>query len=199
MLAVCLATLAPPAGAQVRLGVHTGVVASSNLLRDSIVQPFVVRPNLALALALSAETAVPGGYWAGGRLTVSRSDVEAHPSVQTEPVTTLTLWQPAVFLRHAVRPWLVAEARIGLLVYTPSPSRGTFFRDGGPVRPLVGLGIALQRGLSRRMALEVTGTYDVHQFTTTTLESSGFTGQTIVHRVGVLISVHRLVGDAPAR
>jgi hypothetical protein len=191
---------AGPAAAQVRVGLHLGPIGSTRLVRDSIVEPVTVRPNIGLAAALTAETSVTGGYRAGVRLTATRSNVETHSASQgSAPVTTLTLWHPAAFLRHSIVPWLSAEARLGMFFYAPSQRTGTFFRDGVSPRPALGLGLGIERPLGSRMALEALVTYDVHRFSTAALRAAGFTGETVVHRFGLQLGVHRIVRDAPGR
>jgi hypothetical protein len=183
--------------AQVRVGLYLGPVASTRLLRDSILEPVSVRANPSLAAAVSAETTLQGGYRAGLRLTASRSDVETHsPSQGSARVTTLTLWHPAGFLRHPITPWLVAEARIGLIIFAPSQRAGTLFREGASPRPALGLGLGVQRALGRHMALEAFTTYDVHRFSTAALRAAGFTGETVVHRFGLQVGLHRVLRDA---
>jgi hypothetical protein len=194
-----LVTVAP-ARAQLRIGLHLGPVASTRLVRDSIVEPVSVRPNVSLAAGLTAETALTGGYSAGIRLTATRGDLVSRTALQgSARVTTLTVWHPAGFLRHDVVPGLVAEARLGLFLYSPSRRGGTFFRDGVSPRPALGLGLGLRRPLGRAMSVEAVATYDVHRFSTPALRAAGFTGETVVHRFGIQLGIHRTVRDAAPR
>jgi hypothetical protein len=199
-LLVGLLISAAPAAAQVRIGLHLGPVGATRLVRDSIVEPVTVRPNLSLAAGLSVETGVTGGYRAGLRFTAARSDVETHSPTQAPArVTTLTLWHPAAFLRHSVISGLNAEARLGIYFYSASPRAGNFFRDGVSPRPSLGLGIGIERPLGRRMAVEALLTYDLHRFTTPALRADGFAGETVVHRFALQFGIHRIVRDAQAR
>jgi hypothetical protein len=183
------AVAAPPAGAQV--GVQVGLVVSSNLVSDSIVDRFSVRANPALALGVTGETRLDG-YTLGAAVTVSRSDVIGREPRAEFPVTRLTIWHPVVYLRQPLRPWLSGEARLGLIIFSPSVRAGTLFRDGAPVQPAFGVGLRLERRLGRAFALGVAGQYDVHRFSTPQLRAQGYTGQTYVHRISTFLSLRRL-------
>lgn len=111
-------------------------------------------------------------------------------------ITSLTVWAPSVVLRAPVRPWLAVEGRVGALLYDPGDPEGTLFSDGAPVAPMLGLGLALERPLGARYRAALFVEYDVHRFSTTALEARGFTGATIVHRLGVGLSVAREFGHA---
>ena len=183
------AVAAPSAGAQV--GVQVGLVVSSNLVSDSIVDRFSVRANPALALGVTGETRLDG-YTLGAAVTVSRSDVIGREPRAEFPVTRLTIWHPVVYLRQPLRPWLSGEARLGLIIFSPSVRAGTLFRDGAPVQPAFGVGLRLERRLGRAFALGVAGQYDVHRFSTPQLRAQGYTGQTYVHRISTFLSLRRL-------
>jgi hypothetical protein len=187
------AVAASPASAQV--GVQVGLVVSSNLVSDSIVDRFSVRANPALALGVTGETRLDR-YRLGAALTVSRSDLIGRGPQGAFTVTRLTTWHPSVYLRQPLRPWLSGEARLGLVIYSPSVRAGTLFRDGTPVQPAVGLGLRVERRLGRALALGFAGHYDLHRFSTPRLRAEGFTGQTYVHRVIALFSLRRIpVGE----
>jgi hypothetical protein len=189
------ALAASSAGAQVTL--QLGVVASTALVRDSFVEAFPVRANPALVAGLSAEAHVDR-YRVGVSLNVSRSDLMRRESISTSPVTRLTIWHPAVYLRQPLRPWLSGEARLGLVIYHPSVRSGTLFRNGAPVQPALGVGLRVERRVGRGVAVGIAGQYDLHRFSTPALRTEGFTGDTFVHRVTFSLGVRRVPADERA-
>jgi hypothetical protein len=184
-----LTAAAPPAPAQVT--VHVGVVASSNLVSDSIVTPVSVRPNPALAAGVAFETRLDR-YRLGAALTVSRSDVVSREPLSERHLTTLTVWHPSVSLRQTLSRWLSGEARLGLIIFDPSVTAGTLFRDGTPIQPALGLGFRAERRFGRSIGLGLAGHYDLHRFSTPRLRAEGFTGQSFVHRFTALVSIRQI-------
>ena len=189
----------PPsaARAQVSVGVGLGVVGSSNLVRDSIVEVVSVRPQAAPQIGLRIETPLGGRYRVAGELSVSHSSLMARGEATSTKITGLTLWAPAVVLQAAVTPWLAGEARLGALIYAPSETESTLFSDGAPVTPVLGLGITAARALGDRLTGTLQLRYDLHRFTTNALKSRGFTGETVVHRIALGITLFRRFGADP--
>lgn len=179
--------------AQLAIGVRFGVVGSSSLVRDSIVSSITVRPEIAPFAGLRVDRPLSERVGVAGELTVSRSDLTSR-SDTTTTITALTVWAPAVALRASASRWLTAEARLGAVIYRPSARAGTLFSDGAPLTPFIGLGVTAQRSLGKWIAALVLH-YDLHRFTTTTLQNRGFVGETVVHRVGAGLSFSRRLGS----
>jgi hypothetical protein len=173
-----------------------GAIGSSDLARDSIVEAFAVRPQVAPQLGLRAVFPAGERFFLGGQLSVSRSDLRTVGDPASATVTGLTVWAPSLVVRTSLRPWLAAEGRIGALLYDPANPEGTLFSDGSPVEPVLGMGLALERPLTASFRAALFLDYDVHRFTTTALSNRGFTGATIVHRVAVGLSLARELGHA---
>jgi hypothetical protein len=182
------------ASAQVSVGLRLGVVGTTRLVRDSIVEVIDIRPNLAPAVGFSVESVLDGPYSVGAAITLSRSGLESRSISGTTQIATLTLWQPTVSLRRAIVPWLSAEARLGAIIFAPSKREGTLFRDGAPVEATLGLGLRADRPLGGHLAGGVAVLYDAHRFTTTALQTVGFTGRTVVHRVAVMLDIRMARG-----
>lgn len=195
--ALLLALWPPPAAeAQVVLGLGLGAVGSSALVRDSIVEAIAVRPRIAPQLALRAETPLGGRYAVAAEIAVSSSDLAAHGDTTSATITRLAVWVPTVGLYARMTPWLRATARIGAIVYDPGESAGTLFAEGAPIDPVVGVGLLAEHRFGDRFHGAVTVQYDAHQFTTTALQSRGFSGETVVHRIAFGISLTRTFGRA---
>lgn len=196
VVAVLVGGLAPPAArAQVSVGIGVGAVASSNLVKDSILEAIAVRPRIAPQLAIRVESPLSPRYRLAGEMSVSHSTLMAHADSST-PVTGLTLWAPVVAIEAAVTSWLGAEARLGALLYQPGQRDGTLFSDGAPVTPTLGVGLRAERGLTRGIRGSLQVRYDLHRFTTNRLKARGFTGETVVHRIAVSVAFHRSFGRA---
>jgi hypothetical protein len=131
-------------------------------------------------------------------VAVSHSDLVSHGDTGATTVTALTLWSPSVGLRAAATSWLVVEARLGAHIYDPGQTTGTLFSEGAPVEPMLGLGLSAERTLGKGFAAILGAQYDAHGFSTTALQSRGFTGKTIVHRVGLSVTLVRQFSHAPA-
>ena len=82
------------------------------------------------------------------------------------------------------------RAGAGLVSYATS-EKASIFQDGAPTRPLLTAGVEYRRALSPRTTLSGVVRYDVHSFTTKQLESAGYTGTQLVHRVLVGVGVSR--------
>jgi hypothetical protein len=136
-----------------------------------------------------------GTLWLTGDLEVSRSDLQSTGDTAATTITGLTVWAPTVALGTPLTPWLRAEARVGALFYAPSDRAGNLFSDGAPVEPALGIGLFVERALGRWLRGALHARYDIHRFTTATLEARGFDGKTVVHRVGISVSLSRRFGD----
>jgi hypothetical protein len=184
------------AGAQVTVALRLGAVGSTNLVKDSVVETLDVRPLVAPQLGIRASLPVGGHYTVGAGLAVSRSDLRATGDTGTTTVTALTMWSPSVFLQAEIVPWLRAEAHLGAQIYDPGETVGTLFSQGAPIDPSLGLGLVMERALGNRLVASLFVDYDVHRFTTTALNARGFTGETVVHRIAVGLSLGREFGHA---
>jgi len=193
------AGLPGPVVAQAFVGVRLGAIGSSRLVRDSIVDPIAVRPALAPPLGLRAGTALRGRYGVAADLSVSRSDLQNQGDTSTSTITALTVWSPSVALTMNATGWLGLEARLGAIIYDPEETAGTLFSDGSPVTAALGLGVIAQRALGRQWGGSVALQYDAHRFTTNALQTRGFTGETVVHRLAMSVMLFRRFGDAAPR
>lgn len=198
VLAIIGASLALAAPARAQVAVQLGVIASSNLVRDSLGEAFAVRANPALALGVAAEARVDR-YRVGAALSVSRSDVIRHQPDGGFPVTSLTVWNPRIYLRQPLRPWLSGEVGLGLVIHDPADRAGTFFGEDTPVEPGLSLGLRIERPLGGWFAAGLATLYDIHRFSTSRLRAEGFTGQSYVHRVTAALTLRRVASHERAR
>lgn len=196
-LAVILLVGAAPLTAQVRFDARLGVVASTNLVADSLgTEPLTLRQNLAPTIALSLDTRLDPRNRIGVTGGVSRSSLVLRAPSGERALLVLTTWTPTVVLTHELTHALAASVTAGLILYDPDVRLGTVFSDNAPARPLAGVGLHLRRALSAHAAVGVDLAYDVHGFMTRALANRGFEGQWAVHRVTLGVTLgHR--DDAP--
>lgn len=196
-IAFCLAAGAPAsAAAQIELGVRLGMIGSSDLVRDSIVQAISVRPQTGPTGALRVGIAVHERLRVVGDVGLSRSNLDSRTDTAKTVITALSVWTPSVGLGMRLTPWLAAEATVGAVIYAPSVRTGTLFSEGAPVEPALGVALMVERGLGGRFVGAVHARYDVHRFSTAALEARGFDGKTVVHRVGISVAISREFGRA---
>jgi hypothetical protein len=157
---------ASPLQAQLAADVLAGAAWSSPLVRDKIVAPLTVAPQIAPSLALGASFPLNDRYRLGLRVGWARNDLVRTEQGETTAILPLTVWSGAVVLERAVIRQVAAEARIGGLKYAPGgDTSGTIFDGDAPFVPSIA--------------------YDFHRFETQPLKSGGFTSARSVHRVTV--------------
>ena len=189
-----LAVAGPVTATQVDVGLQAGVVASTRLVRDSIVETFDVRQALAPRISAHFTAPLGTGWRVGARGAWSRSDLVAHESTGSRPLVGLTVWEAAVLLERPLTRQLHADASVGMLVYQPAFRRGTLFQNDTP-RPLTwGVGLTLAVPLGRNLAADLRTRWDVHRFNTERLRAEGFRDPRFVHRFAVAIGLSRRHG-----
>lgn len=190
VLLLFVVTCTAPAAAQVRVGVHAGLVASTNLVRDSIGGAVLdIRPNLAPLVGLEADVPVDPAFRLGVRVELSHSDLVDHERGGDVALTPLTIWYAGATLAHRLTPHLEARGNAGITAYQPAQDVATIFQGDHPVRPGLGLAIRGDTPLGRDLRLAVGLGWDVHQFTTTALRQAGFVGKTLVHRFALTLTL----------
>lgn len=185
--------LALPAGAaaQVTLELAAGAVAGTDLVQDSIVAPFSVRPALAPAVSVTVGAPLESGYSVNVAVGWSRSDLKRHGEAENPiAITPLTLWTATLGLRRRLTSAVSVAVTVGGVKYVVPEDRQspTFLRDTRAVNPSVG-GVLRVTPMGGRIrpALEVG--YSAHRFGTLALSDAGFSGDRTVHRLSALVSL----------
>lgn len=169
--------------AQARFDMRLGVMASSNLVTDSIgTDPVTLRQNLAPTLALTIDSRVDVHTRLGITAAVARSNLMVHTPTDTRALLVLTTWTPMLVLTHDLTSALAVSGNAGVILYDPDIRLGTIFSDDAPAKPIVGVSLHWRRPLGASTAVGLDLSYDVHGFMTQTLLSQGFSGQWVVHR-----------------
>ena len=177
---------------------RVGVLVSSNLVVDSIgTEPLTLRQNPAPTIALAVDSRIAPHDRLGVTAAVARSNLVLHAPGSDRSQLVLTTWTPTLVLTHELSGALAISAAAGAIIYDPDTRLGTVFSSDAPVKPIVGVGLHWRRLLGAHTALGLDLAYDVHGFMTQTLISQGFSGQWVVHRATLGITLgHRY--DAPS-
>lgn len=185
--------LALPAGAvaQVTLELAAGVIAGTDLVRDSLVEPLAVRPTPAPTAMVTLGMPLDSGYGVTVTMGWARSDLKQHVEAESAvAITPLTVWSATLGIRRRVTSAVSAALTVGGIKYVaPEDQRSaTFLRDTRAVYPTVGAALRVTPMDGRiRPTLEVG--YSVHRFGTFALSDAGFTGDRTAHRVALSVSV----------
>jgi hypothetical protein len=191
LISVVALSLGNSAAAQTRIGVKAGGAGMSLLVRDSIVKPFTVKPDLAFSAGFWVEHPLDSSYTVSAGLGTAWSNLSRHEAGVTTEVITLTTWTPSLTLSRVVYQTVRVYGRAGVIVYRADRTESNLFREGGPVLPLVGFGATVDHELGEGLRLTLDLGYDVHRFTTQSLRDAGFQGQRVVHRVALTIGLSR--------
>ena len=189
---VCV-TGARSTNAQVRFDARLGILASTNLVTDSIgTEPLTLRQNLAPTIGLAIDSRLAPHDRLGLTGSVARSNLVLHSPNGDRNLLVLTTWTPTLVLTHELGTAFAISAAAGAIIYDPDTRLGTVFSSDAPVKPLVGLGLHWRRLLGPSTAMGLDFSYDVHGFMTQTLITQGFSGQWVVQRASVAVTLgHR--------
>src|SRR6185295_7032216 len=193
-VAVCafaIVGLVSGAKAQTRVGAAAGVALMTDLARDSIVQPFTVRPDPGPAINFWIESTLDPHYTVAARFGTSWTHLTRHEADSTAEVTPLTTWTVAVTLSRILIKDVAVYGKAGAVVYQADRYQSNLFREGASPEPLLGAGITASRPLGSGLMLVVDLGYDVHRFSTQALRDAGFSGDRLVHRIGLSVGVSR--------
>lgn len=194
-LAVALGTSVPPyhLTAQVAVHVSAGVRYTSTLVHDSIVTPFVVRPALAPAVALTAAAPPTRGWSPEATLDFSWSTLERHDqNGTTVGLGTLSTLAFEVGLRRRLAAGLSGGIGVGGLKYLPADETGIFRSGGGAPYPLGMAAVSYAPAFGAHWGLALEARYDLHGFITPALRDEGFNSRRAVHRIAVAVRANWL-------
>jgi hypothetical protein len=177
--------------AQTRVGIRGGGMVMSTLARDSIVNPFAVRPDPGPTLGFWLEHALDPSYTVGAGLSTSWSQLSRHENGVTETVANLTTWSPAVTVSRRIHAGVSGYVRAGAIIYRAERRESNLFREGAAPAAILGGGVSYERPLSGNFRLVVDLGYDAHRFSTPALRTAGFAGERVVHRIGIGVGVSR--------
>jgi hypothetical protein len=163
-----------------------GARYSSTLVRDSIVTPFEVRPNIAPTLGCTLVWPLQTGWSAQVGIDAASSELMRHDTNgSTTALGRVTTIDLSAGVRHQLSRGFTASGAVGALKYFPGEEAGIFREGSGPIAWLVAMTLEhpLSFGATKPYAVEAR--YDLHSFTTPALRDEGFDSSRLVHRVSL--------------
>lgn len=183
VLALLTLGVALPGFAQARYSVSLGAAWASPLVTDHIGNTIQVQQSIAPALTLGASWRVSSKLRAGPDLTLETGGYSAQESGGSADLGTLRSLTLKGGLEGRAKGAVWWRGDLGVVKYLPSEDAG-IFADGGGHAWLLGIGADYRRPRSGGRSEWFAGLrYDIQRFTTDALESQGFKGSQVVHRV----------------
>lgn len=187
-LAVLLAPAPITAQAFVRVG--AGVTASTDFVKDFIVEPIGSRQSMAPTVTGLVGWRLPSGNRLGVEVRYAMGTWELADRGVTDDLGGLVTLGVALVGDGPIRGALRWEAVAGKLAYRPEREVG-LFSGGAPSPWLVGGGLTWSRPMGGALALVVGARYDYHGFNTDRLDGDDYTGRQAVHRLGLSLALER--------
>ena len=181
-----------PVAAQVTWSGHLGATWTGTMVTDQVSGSIKLAPGIAPTLTLGAsfplKTKTPVD--ASVELQTTTSTLRrTENDIKTDLASMRTFALTAGISGRVIGP-LRYRAAAGLISYLTTEQE-SIFQDGNPTRPVGQLGLEYRHPLSLRYTLTGMLRYDFHGFTTKQLETNGYTGTQMVHRVMVGVGVSR--------
>jgi hypothetical protein len=193
-LLALLLTAGPPdrLTAQVTWSGQLGATLTSTMVTDQVSGSIKVAPTIAPTLILGAtfplKTKTPVDASLEFQVTTATLQRD-EDGAKTDLASMRTFALTAGIGGRIIGP-VRYRAAAGFISYLTTEQE-SIFQDGNPTRAVGQLGVEYQRPLSPTLTMTGVVRYDVHGFTTKQLETSGYTGTQIVHRVMVGVGVSR--------
>lgn len=192
LAALALAIMPVRAPAQLSLRVGAGATLGSTLVSKAVLYDDVVTLSSATATTLTVALGYPiapryrllleGRIARGGLSAESNAGVNDLGSLRTIGVVVLAEGPLPYHLRFQLGG--------GAMKYSPSSKSGVF-ADDAPIKPMVAAGLGWTHPLGRGLDLHVGGRWDLHEFTTGTLQRRGWSLAQRVHRLSLTVGVER--------
>ena len=182
-----------PIAAQVTWTGHLGATLTSTMVTDQVTASTIhLKPGLAPTLGIEAslplKTKTP--IDATFELVATTGTLQSHEGGNSIDLASMRTFALAAGISaHMIGP-VRYRAAAGFISYLTS-EKASIFQDGAPIRPAATLALEYRRRLTSVYMLSGLVRYDVHGFTTKQLQTSGYTGSQIVHRVTVGVGVSR--------
>lgn len=193
LLLVPLALSAPQLlAAQVTWAGHLGATYTGTMVTDFLVGTIKLAPgisptlNIQASMPLKTKTPLDGSIELQATTGTLRRK-EGGTTTDLASMRTIALTAGIGGRMLGPVQW---RAGAGFLSYVTS-EKASIFQQGAPTRLTGTVGLQYRRRLNDRYALSGLVRYDVHSFTTKQLESNGYTGTQLVHRLTAGIGVSR--------
>lgn len=189
-LAVLALLLPVSVGGQMFVRVGAGVTASTDFVKDFIVEPLAARQSIAPTAQLLLGWRMASGFRVGVEARYAIGNWEVEDREFTDEVGGLKTLNLALFADGPIRGALRWEAVAGVLRYQPETEVGVF-GSGAPSPWMLGGGVSWSRPLSSAFNVVVAARYDYHGFNSQRLDTEGYASRQSVHRAGLTLAVER--------
>lgn len=179
--------------AQVTWTGHLGATLTSAMVTDQVTATSIhlkpgISPTLGVEASLPLRTKTPVN--ASFELVATTGTLQSHEGGKITDLASMRTFALTAGISGHVASGLSLRAGVGFISYLTS-EKASVFQDGVPTRPAATLALEYRRPLNGKYTFSGLVRYDMHGFTTKQLESSGYTGSQIVHRVMVGVGVSR--------
>lgn len=191
--ALAAALLLVPAaahGQRAELYFDIGATWAAPLVNDDVLEPIEVQQAIAPTLRLGAALPFAEKFRAGAEVAFATGGLSADYGGASNDLPSVSTVALVATVGGPVHERLRWRAVVGTLKYLPSEDSG-IFAEGGPFRPLAGLGLEYRLPLHRSFDLRINGRADIHSFTTDELASRGFGDTQWVPRFAIGVGLAR--------
>ena len=181
-----------PAGAssQAFVRVSAGVTASTDFVKDFLVEPLAARQSIAPTGAALVGWRFANDIRFGVEDRLAMGSYEIVEEDFTDDLGSLTTLGLSLFVDGPITGALRWEAVAGMLRYQPEREIGVF-GSGAPSPWMAGGGVSWTRPLNTSLHVVLSARYDYHGFNTKRLDTDGYASRQSVHRAGLMLAVER--------
>lgn len=172
----------------VRVG--AGITASTDFVKDFVIEPVAMRQSIAPTGALLVGWRMSSGHRFGVEARYALGNWEVVDRGFTDDLGSLKTLNLALFADGPITGALRWEAVAGVLRYQPESEVGVF-GSGAPSPWMVGGGASWSRPLTSGLTMVLSARYDYHGFSTDRLDTDGYASRQSVHRAGLMLAVER--------
>lgn len=193
-LLAALAVAVSPCSLQAQLSarVNAGVTFGTSLVSDAVLYEDVVSLTTAVAPTVAIGLGYPlsSSHRLLGELRVASATLTGRGNAGSNDLGALRTIEFSVMAEGPLPYHLRFQVGGGAIKYSPARTAGAFL-DDAPIKPMVTAGLSWTRPLRPGLDLQVAGRWGLHEFTTKTLESRGYSLAQRVHRLGLTLGLER--------
>lgn len=190
-LAALVALPGPLAAQSTELYLDVGATYATPLVTDDALPEEVqVQQSIAPTVRAGASVPLSGTMRVGAELGVATGGFESRFAGSSIDLGTLTTLGLVATLSGPVVQRLGWRVVAGTLKYFPGTDEG-IFAQGGPWRPLLGVGLDYRIPVHRSFDVHVAARADLHSFSTAELQDRGFTSSQWVQRYALVVGLAR--------
>jgi hypothetical protein len=185
-----LVLAATPASGQAFVRVSAGATFGTPFVKDFIAHPVEARQSLAPTGAVLVGWPIGHDVRLAAEARYARGNWQVDDDGTTDDIASLATLALALVADGPIGGGLRWEVAVGTLRYLPGEEIG-LFANGGTARWLLGAGATWRSPVASTFELVVGARYDFHGFSTSALESAGYSRSQTVHRGGLTLGLER--------